>query len=544
MSRHAIVLGVLISGPIFAAEPAKIVPNDEQDLIFFQTSRPYRLRLHLQIEGRSFDAHWNEVMKRLFQYLDRDGNGVLSAAELALAPSVSQLKQMIQGIGELEADEAPKIADLTSHSRDGVTPAQLKGYYHRVGAAPWQVDLVSRTSNTEAMDNLLCTELGVKDERLTCDQLRQAAEKLFKLDADGDGILTPFEISPNGYTGNFNVLRTLETKGAPFFVLDRSDRGRELLAAAIVERYDRNQDGKLTPAEIAFPGEVFRRLGQSPKGPLTAKQLQRWPDLPVDLECIVRLDGGDAGVEHISNPACSLAASTKITQGGIIRINLPREQVQIVRLDTAPQRAFRIRQAGMELFDLAAQGKETLESKDVFRPPFSLVPVFRLADRNGDNRLSRVEFREFLDLQSKLVTRSTILTLMDRGNSLFDFLDADHDHRLSQRELMTAWERLAPWGDAKTRSIDRANIPRQFQIVISHGKPLQAAGDPGAASAMHPESRLRGPTWFRKMDRNADGDVSRSEFLGSEEQFRRLDRNGDGLIDFEEAQAGSREKKK
>ena len=44
-----------------------------------------------------------------------------------------------------------------------------------------------------------------------------------------------------------------------------------------------------------------------------------------------------------------------------------------------------------------------------------------------------------------------------------------------------------------------------------------------------------GPTWFRKMDRNRDGDVSRREFLGPRGEFDRLDRDHDGLIDPAEA---------
>ena len=44
-----------------------------------------------------------------------------------------------------------------------------------------------------------------------------------------------------------------------------------------------------------------------------------------------------------------------------------------------------------------------------------------------------------------------------------------------------------------------------------------------------------GPLWFRKMDRNRDGDVSRKEFLGSEAEFRKIDANGDGLISADEA---------
>jgi hypothetical protein len=38
------------------------------------------------------------------------------------------------------------------------------------------------------------------------------------------------------------------------------------------------------------------------------------------------------------------------------------------------------------------------------------------------------------------------------------------------------------------------------------------------------------------MDRNRDGDVSRREFFGSDEEFRRIDTDDDGLISVEEAE--------
>ena len=58
--------------------------------------------------------------------------------------------------------------------------------------------------------------------------------------------------------------------------------------------------------------------------------------------------------------------------------------------------------------------------------------------------------------------------------------------------------------------------------AVAMGSP---AGQPAAA----------GPSWFRKMDRNRDGDISRREFLGPRAEFDRLDGDGDGLIDAAEA---------
>ena len=197
----------------------------------------------------------------------------------------------------------------------------------------------------------------------------------------------------------------------------------------------------------------------------------------------------------------------------------------------------------MQLFrSLDANRDGVLDSKEVFVPPFGFVPYLRLADRDGDGKVTEKEFQQFLDLQQKLIVRTTVLMVVDRGRSLFDALDADHDHRLSRRELMTAWDRLAPWADPKTQTLRREKIPHQYQIVLSLGRVPFDGGDPGAVTVLRPAARLRGPLWFRKMDRNADGDVSRAEFLGTDEQFRKLDLDGDGLIDVREAEAAMKKK--
>ena len=52
-----------------------------------------------------------------------------------------------------------------------------------------------------------------------------------------------------------------------------------------------------------------------------------------------------------------------------------------------------------------------------------------------------------------------------------------------------------------------------------------------------PQVAPRGPLWFRKMDRNGDGDVSRKEWLGTPEQFDAIDTDRDGLISADEAEA-------
>jgi Ca2+-binding EF-hand superfamily protein len=184
-----------------------------------------------------------------------------------------------------------------------------------------------------------------------------------------------------------------------------------------------------------------------------------------------------------------------------------------------------------------------LEDKEVYQEPFELVGLLRLADRDGDGRVSEKEFREYLDLQEKALRHGLVLTIADRGRTLFEFLDADHDGRLGLRELQSAWPRLRSWDRSGAGCITRADLPRQFLLTLSHGRAGNSpslVGTPGYGPAMRAVNPSRGPLWFRKMDRNRDGDLSRREFLGSDEQFRQLDADGDGFISLEEAEAAER----
>src|SRR5262249_5421052 len=86
-------------------------------------------------------------------------------------------------------------------------------------------------------------------------------------------------------------------------------------------------------------------------------------------------------------------------------------------------------------------------------------------------------------------------------------------------------------------------ITRQFQISFNAG----ASAFGGRVIVFNPDGSragmgtglrapTKGPLWFRKMDKNGDGDVSFTEFLGTREEFNRIDTDGDGLIDADEAE--------
>jgi Ca2+-binding EF-hand superfamily protein len=166
-----------------------------------------------------------------------------------------------------------------------------------------------------------------------------------------------------------------------------------------------------------------------------------------------------------------------------------------------------------------------------------LRELFRYADRNGDDRLTRAELEDYLRLVELGVRGQVWFRVTDCDRNPFSFLDTDGDDRLSYRELLRASDLLYP--DAA----EIAGLPLQFHLSFGGPAVKSWGGVPVPAVAKRRRSAVAdtsaAPRWFRAMDRNGDGVVSPWEFIGSPEIFRKLDSNGDGVITPDEA-AGRR----
>jgi len=180
-----------------------------------------------------------------------------------------------------------------------------------------------------------------------------------------------------------------------------------------------------------------------------------------------------------------------------------------------------------------AEGRGFVEKKHLDDAEFLRV-LHRLADRDGDGKLSAAELRAFLDLHASGAAALVSAALIDESRGVFDLLDADGNGRLSLRELKGAWDRLKGFDRNGDGVLSRAELPRTYRVRFSQGHmhPGRSVEKPLAPLA----EKKQGPAWFRNMDRNGDGDVSLREFIGPIELFRKLDRDGDGLISKEEAE--------
>jgi Ca2+-binding EF-hand superfamily protein len=539
-------IGAAVTAAVAAPPADPYAAADVQDLLFLAPDRPILLRLHLLSDAKPAADRWSAYMDRLFAFFDRDGDGVLDKEEAARVLTPVQVQGLFRGNFILIRDpQTPSPADLDRDEDGKVSRAEFFAYYQRHDAGPVQVsgsffNPVASDPLSEALFALLDTD---HDGRLSAAELVAAPKVLAPLDTDDDELVTAQEILTAGPPPGPPPIPTERLPGRLLLVPKEDGPGRLArrmeIAKSVVVRYDRDGDGKLDPAEFPLPREQFDRLDTNGDGKLEVLELLRWVVARPDAEAVLGLSPPESQ---------SLVATVRpVTKDGpwrrdtehILALSAGSLAIRLIAVPAipSPRNPFNGRQRYAEQFhtvDVEDRGyvtRKQIEAKNDRLLQFAL----ELGDRNEDGKLTRAELDVYLDLLAAAEGARTRIDLLPGGRGLFSLLDADRDGQLSVRELRGAATRLAPL--ARSGGVSLRKMPTQIHIVVSQGTPayrlVPTLGFFAPAGLPRPP---RGPLWFRKMDRNGDGDVSPREFLGSRAAFDRLDLDKDGLISVEEAE--------
>jgi Ca2+-binding EF-hand superfamily protein len=542
------------------------------------------VRLHVRLDGKSVQAAWDDCMKHLFDYLDVNGDGVLSKDEAERAPPVNVLLGGAGGRGfggrDRSAPVGPTMADLDTDKDGKVTREELAAYYRKQGFAPYQFQLEAAPANplgraaflggprpeppVEAVSKAIFQHLDTnKDGKLTKEKLAAAADVLLKLDEDEDEIVTTRELVPD--SGNGAGIAAFPAMGGPNRNAATSSPAfvailtpGEVPADFVKRMKDRYAKSDTTPAkrlsqkDLGLDDATFRQLDANNDGWLDDQEISAFVKRAPDLEYVVHLgkkEAAAANLELVKDDGRSpLAAKVTLKDGqALLDLGRTRAELRTNSEERNDRFAGFLRQQLVGQFKAAdTNGDGFLDEKEATASRV-FKPLFKALDRNGTGKVSEKDLIAYLEhvqeLQKRAAASCVTLELSDHSRGLFDLLDTNRDGRLSVREMRQAPRLLAQLDHEGKGYITRDDVPRTYRLELHRGTG-QAGFDPARAffnrtaggSPAADAAPARGPLWFRKMDRNRDGDVSRKEFLFGDELFREIDTDGDGLISVEEAE--------
>jgi Ca2+-binding EF-hand superfamily protein len=176
-----------------------------------------------------------------------------------------------------------------------------------------------------------------------------------------------------------------------------------------------------------------------------------------------------------------------------------------------------------------------LEASEVPENAVQQFGAFEAVDADEDGKIYTPEIREYLVGQQAAQRAQIHAKVEDREDRLFALLDANHDERLDRREVAQAADGLQALATRRPGQITAGDLPEVLMLGLARGNAqnLDALFTPPPARVQTVAADL--PRWFRSMDANADGAISRREFIGPLAKFDELDANGDGLLEAAEA---------
>ena len=507
---------------------------DQATMVIMAPTGPVFVDLQISVAKIPY-REW--VGKFLATQLDADRNGRLNLSELNL------LTESVRQLGTITGPEEV----LKSVSADPVaTDVSTKDFAAWLRQRlPRAFDLIAQPQSSD--DAVRLSTLIDLDQNsvISDDEIQCLFRTLRFRDLDNDETFSVSELMPYRDPRSQNAAVTPDVVNLPFFHVT-DDASRQLTADRILHRYG---DGvTISSACLRQPALVADKKLDA----VELAELLQHPEfhLSVPVRLSDRANTSDIDV-HVSAFAAQFC---KITDDsfGQTAIAIDGLQIQIVaRGGGANNRAVSRGFLGQTFVMIDTDKNQYLDESEFT----GIVAAMRQAgsegtfaevDQNGDKMVVREELFAFTERDFMAAASRIEVTVKQDGKTMFGLMDQNQDRRLSAREVRGSHLVLQKYDLNADGIFAETEMGTQYVLTLGLGRPeirrststMMGAMNAGRGDAILPGTTgLSGPEWFRRMDRNQDGDVSIREFLGTPAHFKLLDKDNDQLISAAEAES-------
>ncbi len=517
---------------------AEVVSADGEGavLVILAPSGPVFLDLKIVVGTEPYRRWTGRYLARL---LDTDVNGKLGRGELSLIPQRILILAKQDTVGDL-------LTSLAGNSESAEVSTDVFVQWVE-GRIPRLVELIAQPKPADDAVRLAGLLDRNSDFAVSDQELQQALVSLRFRDLDDDETFTISELVPYRDPRSRNAAITPDVASLPFFLMTDVS-STERVVDRILEQYGR--EGSVRREQLRVPGggpdpaqldrnALLELLAQ----PICHAELQfRLSDKANQSDVVPAVRRGAEGVLQIAS----------VVRG---RVNLVVDGLKmslVARGGGANNRMVTRGYLGQEFSLLDADRSQSLDEMEFEGLKMALQRAgadveFPQIDTDQDLQMTRQELFGYADREQAAVLSRLEMMVEQSGRTMFSLLDSNSDRRLTRREMLQSGDRLKEYDLNADGAYSDVELGTEYVLTIGLGRSdlgrTQGGGQMvgmemlNAGDAILPgRDGLNGPEWFRLMDRNQDGDVSRREFPGTTEQFLQLDLDRDGLMSVEEAE--------
>lgn len=527
------------------------VSDNTERVFLFAPKGPIILEMALNVEGKGFRENFNSVLLPLIKSGDKNKDGKLSWEEAIDHP---RMRARFRGLKNKQARQN-YIRNYDRNGNGMVDAAELGLIF---GGTPFTLNSRQFGGQNPQIYALIDSN---QDQTLSAEELGKIEERLKTRDADDNDVLDLNELNGNRNVvyaqgaavrinrgrvaqGISSVLLGPGTNFEQFYQVFKQKYPVELkedlqeklpLLVAFIKTLDADKDGKLSQKELEGAAGLKPHIqlqidfGKEPTVKIVsvADELGK-PEMAVSKQ-----------QQQNNLPASSI---TKLTFSGL--------KLQLGAQDFSSRYNYAERQAEAMIKRIDKDNNGYIEKDELKNSPYKGYLVqFEGWDTDGNGMVYPKELEEWYSMQMAPQRNRIYVYTSEMGRALLSVLDQTGDNRISLREMRQGKDQLKKLDKDGDGEINSEEIPLTIAFGIGRGGAMNLFARRNAIRVVrlgqqNPKGNRNepGPDWFNRMDRNADGDITLREWLGTPEQFKKLDKNGDGFIELKEAEAAEKER--